>query len=64
MVKQAVHKPTGIRVAIKLYEKFKLMDPAKKSSVKKEIQVLKILDHSNIVKLFEVIDTPKQVRLF
>jgi serine/threonine protein kinase len=60
-VKQAVHKPSGIRVAIKIYEKFKLMDPAKKSSVKREIQILKKLDHSNIVKLFEVIDTPKQV---
>jgi serine/threonine protein kinase len=60
-VKQAVHKPSGVRVAIKIYEKFKLMDPAKKTSVKREIHILKKLDHSNIVKLFEVIDTPKQV---
>jgi serine/threonine protein kinase len=61
VVKQAVHKPTGTKLAIKIYEKFKLMDPARKSAVKREIQVLRQLDHPNVVRLYEVIDNPKQV---
>ncbi len=64
VVKQAVHKQTGTKLAIKIYEKFKLMDPARKNAVKREIQVLKQLDHSNVVKLYEVIDNPKQVNIF
>ena len=61
VVKQAVHKQSGTKLAIKIYEKFKLMDPARKSAVKREIQVLRQLDHPNIVRLYEVIDNPKQV---
>jgi hypothetical protein len=37
------------------------MDPAKKSAVKREIQILKKIRHKNIVGLIEVIDNPKQV---
>jgi len=62
VVRQAVHKPSGTKLAVKIYEKFKLMDSAKKNAVKREIEVLKKLDHPNIVKMFEVIDTPKQVK--
>jgi hypothetical protein len=61
IVKLALHKPTNRRMAVKIYEKSKLMDPQRNSSVKREIQILKKIDHANIVKLHEVIDTPKQV---
>jgi Protein kinase domain len=61
IVKSAVHRPTGVKYAIKIYEKYKLMDPAKKAAVKREIQILKQIDHKNIVKMYEVIDAPKQV---
>lgn len=64
VVKQAMHKPTGLKLAIKQYDKFKLMDQSRKSAVKREIQIMKNLDHPNIVKLYEVIDTPKQVIKF
>jgi 5'-AMP-activated protein kinase catalytic alpha subunit len=50
-----------MRVAIKIFDKVKLMDPVKKTVVKKEIDILKMTNHTNIVKLYEVIDTPKQV---
>lgn len=61
IVKSAYHKSTGIKYAIKIYEKYKLVDPAKNSAVKREIQILKNINHKNIVGLFEVIETPKQV---
>jgi MAP/microtubule affinity-regulating kinase len=61
IVKQALHKPTNMKVAVKIYEKCKLTDPQRNSSVKKEIQILQKIDHSNIVKLHEVIATTKQV---
>jgi serine/threonine protein kinase len=64
VVKQAYHKPTGMKLAIKIYDKFKLNDPAKKNAVKREIQILKQIDHPNVVKLYEVIDNPKQVIIF
>ena len=40
------------------------MDPAKKSAVKREIQILKQIKHPSIVKMYEVIDMPKQVEFF
>ena len=61
IVKQALHKPTNIYVAVKIYDKSKLIDPQRNSSVKKEIEILQKIDHSNIVKLHEVIATTKQV---
>jgi serine/threonine protein kinase len=63
VVKAAIHKPTSMKVAIKIFDKVKLMDPVKKTVVKKEIDILKMTNHPNIVKLYEVIDTPKQVYL-
>ena len=62
IVKQALHKPTNRKMAIKIYEKVKLLDTQRKNSVKREIQILKKMDHVNIVKLHEVIDNPKQVK--
>lgn len=61
IVRQAILKKTGDKVAIKIYEKVKLMDQARKSAVKREIQILKQLSHSHIAQLHEVIDSPKQV---
>lgn len=61
-VKSALHKPTKRKYAIKIYERYKLMDPSKKTAVKREIQILKKLNHKNIVRLKEVIDNPKQVK--
>lgn len=61
IVKQAVHKSTNKKFAIKIYEKYKLLDPIRNNSVKTEIDILKKINHTSIVKLYEVIDTPKQV---
>jgi len=50
-------------LAIKVYEKFKLVDATRKKSVIREINALRKLDHPNIMKVYDVIDTPKQLYL-
>jgi 5'-AMP-activated protein kinase catalytic alpha subunit len=51
-------------LAIKIYEKFKLMEQHRKKNVIKEINSLKRLQgHDNVVRLYDVIDTPKQLYL-
>jgi serine/threonine protein kinase len=61
VVKQCIHKPTGLKLAIKIYEKYKLLDSVRKAAVKREIDVLKQLAHKNVLKLYEVIEGIKQV---
>ena len=58
-VKLVQHKATQSCYALKVYEKYKLTDPMKKKAVQREIAVLKRVDHPNIIKMFELIDTPK-----
>jgi serine/threonine protein kinase len=61
IVKQAIHKLTGQKYAIKIYEKTKLQDPSRKSTVKREIQILKKLNNPYTIKMFDVIETSKYV---
>ncbi|CDW85791.1 protein kinase domain containing protein [Stylonychia lemnae] len=63
VVKESVHRPTNERVAIKIYDRYKLMDLQRKKSALREIKILSKLNHPNIVKLYESIDTSKQVYL-
>ena len=62
-VKSAVLKSDGKKFALKTYEKYRLTDPSKKKNVGREIEILKKLEHRNIVKMFDVIETPKQLHL-
>lgn len=61
IVNSCIHKPTNKKLAVKIYNKIKLNDIHKRNTVKREIEVLKKIEHQNIVKLHEVIDTLKQV---
>ena len=63
VVKLAVHKITKNKYAIKIYSKQSLIDPQKRNTVKNEINILKQLDNENIMKLYEVIDTPTNMYL-
>ncbi len=54
----AINKNNKNKYAIKIYTKKALLDPQKKNTVHNEIKILRQLDHVNIVKLYEVIDTP------
>jgi len=62
-VKLATHILTKNKYAIKIYTKCSLLNKQKKNTVKNEINILKQLDHVNIMKLYEVIDTEKYLYL-
>lgn len=61
VVKLAVEKNTGRKVAIKTYEKYKLLDPRKMKNVRREISLLECMDHPNVIKMHQHFETPKQV---
>lgn len=58
-----LHKDTSRKVAIKIYEKYKLLDPQRRKSVRCEIRLMERLRHPNIVIFHEALDTPKQIYL-
>ncbi|XP_035379984.1 MAP/microtubule affinity-regulating kinase 3 isoform X6 [Electrophorus electricus] len=61
-VKLARHIPTGREVAIKIIDKTQL-NPTSLQKLFREVRIMKILNHPNIVKLFEVIETEKTLYL-
>lgn len=63
VVKLAIDKLTNKQYAVKIYEKFKLVDPHKMNNVKREISILKGIDHPNIIKLFFACEDRRQVYL-
>jgi 5'-AMP-activated protein kinase catalytic alpha subunit len=62
-VKKGIHKLTGVPVAIKILEKDKIVDLADVERVKREIHILIRIDHPNVIRLYEVIDSPKHIFL-
>ena len=62
VVKSARHVFTGLRVAIKVIDKDKLDDVAK-AHLFQEVRCMKLVTHPNIVRLYEVIDTPSKLYL-
>ena len=62
-VKRAVHKQTNQTVAIKTYEKYRLIDAHRKKGVAREVQILSQLDHYNVVKLIKVMEGPRHLHL-
>ena len=60
-VKSVTDKFTNIKYAMKIYDRSKLTDSAKKRCVFREIEIMKRSNHKNIVKLKEVIYTQKEI---
>ena len=52
------HKLTREKVAIKILEKNKITDVTDVERVAREIHILKLIRHPNIIQLFEIIETP------
>jgi serine/threonine protein kinase len=63
VVRVGLHKPTGKKVAMKIYEKKKLMEPQRHKSVKREIKLMDSISHPSIIQLYETIETRNHVVL-
>ncbi|XP_038148846.1 serine/threonine-protein kinase MARK1 isoform X6 [Cyprinodon tularosa] len=61
-VKLARHVLTGREVAVKIIDKTQL-NPTSLQKLFREVRIMKLLNHPNIVKLFEVIETDKTLYL-
>ena len=59
VVRIGLHKPTNQKVAMKIYKKYKLEEPNRRKSVKREIKLMEKMKHGNIIQLYEIIDTEK-----
>eukprot|EP01035_Chromulina_nebulosa_P017420 gene17420-22971_t len=62
-VKLAIHLPTGEKVAVKILEKDRIKDQEDIKRVNREIKILKKARHSNIIQLYEVVDTSSTIYL-
>lgn len=60
-VKLGTHLLTNERVAMKIIEKSKITEAADVKRITREIQILKLLKHPNVVRLYEIIDTPRHL---
>lgn len=60
-VKEARHDLTGVKVAVKIINKRKMKNKNMISKVKREIKILKFINHQNIIKLYEVLDTTNDI---
>lgn len=59
-MKRAKHRETGERVAIKVFSKKKLTEDDK-FSLRSEMEVLKFIDHPNIVRLIDAFEDERHV---
>jgi SNF-related kinase len=62
VVKSARHVFSGERVAIKIIDKTKL-DPISRDHLFQEVRCMKLVQHPNVVRLYEVIDSPTKLYL-
>ncbi|XP_054739604.1 SNF-related serine/threonine-protein kinase isoform X1 [Anastrepha obliqua] len=62
VVKLARHVFTGAKVAVKVVDKTKL-DDVSKAHLFQEVRCMKLVQHPNVVRLYEVIDTPTKLYL-
>ena len=53
-VKLGIHTLTGEKVAVKILEKKRIVDVADVERVSREIHILKLIRHPNIIQLYEV----------
>ena len=60
-VKVATHIHTKEKVAIKILDKEKIQDDEDINRVKKEISILKKLRHKNIIQLYEVMESSRNL---
>ena len=63
-VVQGIHIPTGEKVAVKIMDKAQIFsEPLNLTRIQREIAILKIVRHRNIIKLYELMETPNKIYL-
>ena len=62
-MKLAFHKKTKQKVAIKIFDKYKMKEGFVRKAFKGEVEILKELSHPSIIKLFAVIEEPKTINV-
>ncbi len=50
-------------MALKIYPKYILADPQKMQNVKREISILRRMDHSNVIKMPYAFEDKQQVKI-
>ena len=63
LVKVATHISTGNQFAVKILEKSRIKNQADIDRIKREIRILKLLNHPNIIKLHDLVETQKEIFL-
>lgn len=58
-----MHVLTGEYVAIKILEKDLIFEKADIERISREIKIMKLIRHTNIVQLYEIIEKPKRLYL-
>lgn len=61
VVRMVIDKVSKQQQAMKIYEKYKLTDPARRKSVTREISIMKRIQHPNIVKMITSFDNPHSI---
>jgi MAP/microtubule affinity-regulating kinase len=59
VVRVGLHKILNQKIAVKIYEKFKLLEPNRRKSVKREIKIMEKIDHECLAKLYEGFESHK-----
>ncbi|KAH6563154.1 hypothetical protein BASA50_005312 [Batrachochytrium salamandrivorans] len=62
-VKLATHRLTKQKVAVKIIDKTKLPDEYSLKNIHREAQIMRMIDHPNVIQLFEVMETRKNLFL-
>lgn len=63
VVKLVTDRASNELLAMKVYEKYKLTDPARRKSVTREIAIMKRLDHENIIRMHKSFDNPHSIHI-
>ena len=62
-VRLAISLKTNKKVAIKIYEKAKIKDLQRRKGVRREIKLLQKLNHSNIVKIIDTLESNNHINI-
>lgn len=62
-VRVAIWTTLNKKVAIKIYEKRKICEPQRRRSVRREIKILQRINHGNILKVYDALETNNHVNI-